>query len=77
MRRFGVQIRQERAPLLRRQIVFGCMRGIARPNDLGICLKPQAWLGGCVGRCSSVQEGGGEMDGLPRLVDASCEVGDG
>jgi hypothetical protein len=62
-------------PLLRRPIVFGCAQGTAGPNDLGICLELQARPGGRVGRCWNIQEGG-ETDGLPRLVNASCKVGD-
>jgi hypothetical protein len=62
--------------LLRRPIVSGCAQGTARINDLGIRLELQAQPGSCVGGCSSAQ-GGGETDGLPRLVDALCEVGDG
>jgi hypothetical protein len=76
MRCFGVHIQQENGvPLLRRPIVSGCARGTARPNDLGICLELQSWLGSCIGGCSSAQ-GGGETDGLPQLVNALCEVGD-
>jgi hypothetical protein len=60
-------------PLLRRPIVFGCVRGTARPHDLGICLGLQARPGSCVGGCSSAQ-GGGETDSLPQLVNTSCEV---
>jgi hypothetical protein len=63
------------APLLSRPIIFGCVQGTAKPNDLGVRLELQARPGGRVGRCWNVQEGG-EMDSLPRLVDASCEVGD-
>jgi hypothetical protein len=44
-------------------------------NNLRICLELQALPGGHVSRCSSVQEGG-ETDGLPRLVNALCEVRD-
>jgi hypothetical protein len=39
-------------------------------------LELQARPGGRVGRCWNIQEGG-ETDGLPWPVDASCEVGDG
>jgi hypothetical protein len=38
-------------------------------------LELQAWPGGRIGRCWNIQ-GGGETDGLPWLVDASCEVGE-
>jgi hypothetical protein len=71
----GAYTAGERAPLLRRPIVFGCAQGTVRPNDLRICSELQAQPGGCVGRCSSVQEGG-ETDSLPQLVDVLCEVGD-
>ena len=46
------------APQLRRPIVFGCVRGAARPNDLGIRLELQARPGGSVSGSSSAQEGG-------------------
>jgi hypothetical protein len=71
----GAYTAGDSAPLLRRPIVFGCAQGAARPNNLGICLELQARPGGHVGRCSSVQEGG-EIDGLPLLVNVLCEVGD-
>jgi hypothetical protein len=64
------------APLLRRPIIFGCTQGTGRPNDLGVRLELQAQPGGRIGRCWNVQEGG-ETDGLPWLVNVSCEVGDG
>jgi hypothetical protein len=73
---WGAYTAGELAPLLRRPIVFGCVQGIARPNNIGICLELQAQPGGRVGRCSSIQEGG-ETDSLPQLVNVSCEVGDG
>jgi hypothetical protein len=38
-------------------------------------LELQGCPGGRFGRCWNVQEGG-ETDGLPRLVDVPCEVGD-
>jgi hypothetical protein len=69
----GAYMAGDSVPLLKRPIVFGCVQGTARPDDLGIRLELQAQPGGRVGRCWSVQEGG-EMDGLPQLVDASCEV---
>jgi hypothetical protein len=72
----GAYTAGDSAPLLRRPIVFGCVQGTVRPNNLRIRSELQAQPGGCVGRCSGVQDGG-EMDGLPRLVDVSCEVGDG
>jgi hypothetical protein len=73
---WGAYTAGERAPLLRRPIVSGWVRGVARPNDLEIYLEFQARPGSCVGRCSSAQ-GGRETDGLPWLVNASCEVGNG
>jgi hypothetical protein len=72
----GAHTAGDSAPQLRRPIVFGCVRGTVRPNDLGVCLGLQARSGGRVGGCWNIQEGG-ETDSLPRLVDASCEVGDG
>jgi hypothetical protein len=63
-------------PLLRRLIICGCVRGTARPGDLRVRLELQARPGGRVRGCWNAQEGG-ETNGLPRLVDASCEVGDG
>jgi hypothetical protein len=38
-------------------------------------LELQAQPCGCVGRSWNIQEGG-ETDGLPRLVDVSCEGGE-
>jgi hypothetical protein len=72
----GAYTAGDSAPQRRRLIVFGCVRSIARLNDLGICLELQARPSGRVGRCWSVQDGG-ETDGLPWLVNASCEVGNG
>jgi hypothetical protein len=71
----GVYTAGDSVPLLRRPIVFGCAQGTVRPNNLGICLELQARPGGRVGRCWNIQEGG-ETDGLPWLVDVSCEVRD-
>jgi hypothetical protein len=72
----GAYTAGEWALLLRRPIVSGCVQGTARPNNLRIRLAVQTRPGSCIGGCSSAQ-GGGETDGLPRLVDVSCEVGDG
>jgi hypothetical protein len=46
---------------------------MVRLSYLRICSELQAQPGDHVGRCSSVQKGG-ETNGLPRLVDVSCEV---
>jgi hypothetical protein len=72
----GAYMAGERVPLLRRPIVSGCVRGTVRPNDLRICPELQARPGGRVRGCWNAQEGG-ETNGHPRLVDASCEVGEG
>jgi hypothetical protein len=72
---WGAYTAGEWVPLLRRLIVSGYAWGTARPNNLRICSEIQARPGGCVGRCSRVQEGE-ETDGLPWLVNVSCEVGD-
>jgi hypothetical protein len=72
----GAYTAGEQVPLLRRPIVSRCVRSTVKPNNLRICLELQAQPGNCVSRCSSAQEGG-ETDSLPRLVDTSCEVGDG
>ncbi|KAJ7840265.1 hypothetical protein B0H14DRAFT_2587499 [Mycena olivaceomarginata] len=62
-------------PLLRRPVVFGCAQSTVRPRNLRIRSELQARSGGRVGWCSSIQEEG-ETGGLPRLVNASCEVGE-
>jgi hypothetical protein len=59
----GAYTAGDRAPLLRRPIIFG------------LCSELQAQSGGHVGRCSSIQERG-ETNGLPRLVNVLCEVGE-
>jgi len=66
----------ERTPLLRRPIVSGCARGAVRPNDLGIRLELQARLV-IVSVGARVLRKGERRMVSSRLVDASCEVGEG
>jgi hypothetical protein len=72
----GAYTAGEWAPLLRRPIVSGCAQGAVRPNDLGICLELQAWLVVASVGAQVLMKGERQMVSS-RLVDASCEVGEG
>jgi hypothetical protein len=66
----------ERTPLLKRPIISGCARGAVRPDDLGIRLELQARLVvASVG--ARVLRKGKRWMVSSRLVNVSCEVGDG
>jgi hypothetical protein len=72
----GAYMTGERTPLLRRPIVSGCARGAVRPNDLGICPDLQARLVIASVGARVLRKGERQMVSS-RLVDASCEVGEG
>jgi hypothetical protein len=61
---WGTYVTGEQTPLLRRPIVPGCVRGAARPNNLGIRLGLQARMVIALVGARFAQEGG-EMDDLP------------
>jgi hypothetical protein len=66
----------EETPLLRRPIVSGCAWGVARPNNLGICLELQARMVVASVGARVLRKGERQMVSS-RLVDASCELGEG
>jgi hypothetical protein len=72
----GAYTAGEWVPLLRRPIVSGCARGAVRPNDLGICLELQARPVVASVGARVLMKGERQMVSS-RLVDVSCEVGEG